>query len=78
MRPALIAVVSAAMTMIALTGGCASMQAAAARDPMKCERDPNCKNHQRAFDCNTQCTDDPACMDRCNQVQEQTGTSAPH
>jgi hypothetical protein len=57
---------------------CASMQAAAARDPQRCERDPNCKNHQRAFDCNTQCADDPVCMDRCNEVQEQTGTSAPH
>ena len=58
--------------------GCASMQAAAANDPQKCERDPNCKHHQRAFDCNTQCADDPVCMDRCNEVQEQTGTSAPH
>ena len=45
---------------------------------MKCERDPNCKNHQRSFDCSTQCADDPACVDRCNEVQEQTGTSAPH
>jgi hypothetical protein len=61
-----------------LVGGCASMQAAAARDPLRCERDPNCKNHQRAFDCNTQCADDPACLDRCNEVQEQTGASAPH
>jgi hypothetical protein len=60
------------------TGACASMQAAAARDPLRCERDPNCKNHQRVFDCNTQCADDPACLDRCNEVQEQTGTSAPH
>jgi len=59
-------------------GACASMQAAAANDPAKCERDPNCKNHSRAFDCNTQCTDDPACMERCAEVQEQTGTSAPH
>jgi len=58
--------------------GAASPQAAAARDPMKCERDPTCKDHQRAFDCNTQCTDDPACMERCSEVQEQTGTSAPH
>lgn len=73
MRPTLLLLLVAAFA-----GGCASVQAAAARDPMKCERDPDCKNHTRAFDCSTQCADDPACLDRCNQVQEQTGTSAPH
>jgi hypothetical protein len=69
-----------ALSLFSVVGlaGCASMQAAAANDPMKCERDPNCKNHQRAFDCNTQCADDPACIQRCSEVQEQTGTSVPH
>ena len=57
---------------------CAASQAAAARDPMRCERDPKCTQKTRAFDCNEQCADDPACIDRCNQVQEQTGASAPH
>lgn len=57
---------------------CAASTAAASRDPMKCERDPKCKAHQSAFDCNTQCSDDPGCMERCNEIQEQTGTSAPH
>ena len=60
------------------SGGCASLEATAAKDPLKCERDPNCKQHQRQFDCNVQCADDPACIDRCNQVQDQTGTSAAH
>jgi hypothetical protein len=66
------------VSLASLVSACAAMQASAAKDPMRCERDPNCKNHTRAFDCNTQCTDDPACMERCNEVQEQTGTSAPH
>jgi len=57
---------------------CASMQAAAAKDPMRCERDPSCANHQRAFDCSTQCADDPACVERCSEIQQQTGTSEPH
>ena len=63
---------------VTLTVGCGAARNSAAGDPLKCERDPNCKSHERAFDCSAQCTDDPACMDRCNQVQEQTGTSAPH
>jgi hypothetical protein len=61
-----------------LVGACASVRAAAANDPQKCERDPNCKGHQRAFDCSTQCTDDPACVERCSEIQQQTGTSDPH
>ncbi|MGO8992865.1 MAG: hypothetical protein ACLQVI_06030 [Polyangiaceae bacterium] len=61
-----------------LLGACASMQAAAANDPMKCERDPSCKNHQRSFDCSTQCADDSACVERCSEIQQQTGTSDPH
>jgi hypothetical protein len=78
LRPrALCGAVTLALVASALSG-CGTMQAAAAKDPMKCERDPNCKNHQRAFDCNTQCADDPSCVDRCNEVQQQTGVSAPH
>jgi hypothetical protein len=58
--------------------GCAASQAAAAKDPMRCERDPNCKGHQRAFDCSAQCSDDPACVERCTEIQAATGASAPH
>jgi hypothetical protein len=57
---------------------CGAAQASAAKDPMKCERDPNCTAHTRAFDCSTQCADDPACVERCSEVEEQTGTRAPH
>src|SRR5262249_14484496 len=58
--------------------GCAAATAAAAKDPMKCERDPKCASHQKAFDCSTQCTDDPACVERCSEIQSETGTSAAH
>jgi hypothetical protein len=61
-----------------LATACAASQAAAAKDPMRCERDPSCKGHQRAFDCNTQCSDDPGCIERCNEIQTETGTSLGH
>lgn len=54
---------------------CGSLQSAAAKDPMKCERDPNCEKKNKGFDCSTQCADDPACVDRCREVQLTTGTS---
>ncbi|WP_146651071.1 hypothetical protein [Labilithrix luteola] len=51
-------------------GGCRAAQKAAQEDPMKCERDPKCQRKQNAIvDCSRQCNDDPACMDRCEQVQ---------
>jgi len=53
-------------------GGCAATQAAAAGDPMKCERDPNCSQRaDKSKDCVTQCVDDPACIDRCREVTGQ-------
>ncbi len=51
---------------------CASMQASAAGDPMKCERDPAClQRADKSKDCVTQCVDDPACIDRCRQITGQ-------
>jgi hypothetical protein len=48
---------------------CGASERAAAKDPMKCERDPACAaKHGRARDCTTQCNDDPACMDRCREM----------
>jgi hypothetical protein len=53
---------------------CKTMQSAAREDPMKCERDPKCdKKRGRTADCSRQCNDDPACMDRCEQVQGPNG-----
>ena len=55
-------------------GGCSSLQRAAREDPMKCERDAKCdKKRTRTNDCSTQCVDDPACMNRCEQVQAPNG-----
>ena len=48
-----------------------------AQNPLRCESDPNCRAHQKEFDCSSQCTDDPSCVDRCRQIEEQTGTQAP-
>jgi hypothetical protein len=51
---------------------CASVQNAAARDPMKCERDPNCSRGRASYaDCTQQCADNPECVARCEQVQQQ-------
>jgi hypothetical protein len=54
--------------------GCGTLENSAAKDPMKCERDPKCKKNDKANDCSTQCADDPACVDRCREIQTQTGT----
>ena len=63
---------SLALVMLALASfGCAATEKAAREDPMKCERDPKCeKKRGRTADCSRQCSDDPACMDRCEQVQQ--------
>jgi hypothetical protein len=66
-----------ALLVVLASAACGGAQNAAAHDPMKCERDPDCRAHQKAFDCSAQCADDPACVDRCNQIQQQTGTSSP-
>jgi hypothetical protein len=53
--------------------GCAAMEKAAAKDPMKCERDPNCaRKRGRTMDCDAQCVDDNSCIERCKAVQQQT------
>jgi hypothetical protein len=59
---------------LALGGGaCSSAQNAAARDPMKCERDPSCARGRASYaDCTRQCADAPECIQRCEQVQRQT------
>ena len=58
-----------ALTAPMLVGACAATQAAAAGDPMKCERDPTCTKARAGYrDCSFQCQDDPACMDRCREA----------
>jgi hypothetical protein len=61
-----------AFALACVSVACATMQSAAARDPMKCERDPNCTERaDKSKDCITQCVDDPACTDRCREVTGQ-------
>jgi hypothetical protein len=49
---------------------CATVEKAAAKDPMKCERDPSCSRGRTSYqDCYRQCVDDPACVERCQAVQ---------
>ncbi len=49
---------------------CKTLEASAAKDPVKCERDPNCqKRFDKSRDCATQCADDTECMKRCESIQ---------
>lgn len=74
-RGALLGVAFGAVLASALSvGACSAVNRAAQEDPMKCERDPKCdKKRGRTADCSRQCNDDPACMDRCEQVQAPNG-----
>jgi hypothetical protein len=67
MRPFVIAF--ALLLVPVAAGGCRSLQANAAKDPQRCERDPNCANRaDRSHDCAVQCADNPSCMDRCREA----------
>lgn len=66
--------VSAFVVALSALGGCRALEVNAQKDPLKCERDPNCaKKKGKSSDCAAQCSDDPACMDRCRQIQESPG-----
>jgi hypothetical protein len=63
----------AAGCLLALGLGCATVENAQARDPMKCERDPACARARAAYpDCTKQCVDDPECVQRCGEIQSST------
>ena len=67
------AAVAVAIAAIAGSAACGAAEKAAAKDPMRCERDPSCAKARGAYpDCARQCSDDPECMDRCRQVQQGT------
>jgi hypothetical protein len=66
-------IVTALALLVGSSASCSAAQKAAREDPMKCERDPKCeKKRGRTADCSLQCSDDPACMDRCEQIQAPT------
>jgi hypothetical protein len=55
---------------LASLAACSGLEKAAAKDPMRCERDPKCASHsEKTRDCATQCSDDPACIERCREGQ---------
>jgi hypothetical protein len=59
-----------AAALIGAVPACASVEKAAAHDPMRCERDPSCSKGRDAYvDCTKQCVDDPECVDRCRTMQ---------
>ncbi len=67
-----------AVVLFLLSGlvACNTLQSSAANDPMKCERDPACRHKKSGrFDCNSQCADDPVCVDRCREIEVSSGTS---
>lgn len=67
---------ASALALLAATslGACSAARRAAEEDPMRCERDPRCeKKRGRTADCSTQCADDPACVQRCTEVQQPNG-----
>jgi hypothetical protein len=50
-------------------GDGAATEKAQQRDPMRCERNPNCAKGRGVYtDCSQQCSDDPACIDRCTSA----------
>jgi hypothetical protein len=71
-RAAVAFFVASAFVAFAASSACGTAQNAAARDPMKCERDPACaKERGRYPDCTRQCADNPECVKRCEQIQQQ-------
>lgn len=65
-------IATALLFLLVAAPSCSTVQNGAAKDPMRCERDPNCKGHQdKSRDCYTACSDDIACVDRCRQVTGQ-------
>ena len=63
-----------ALALLAGGAACSTLEKSAREDPMKCERDPKCqKKRGRTADCSRQCSDDPACVERCEQIQQQDG-----
>jgi hypothetical protein len=65
--------VAVGLGLASAVSACAGAENAAARDPMKCERDPSCARARASYtDCTRQCVDDPECVNRCEQMQRHT------
>jgi hypothetical protein len=69
--PSAAPLVAAALIAAAFTAACGGPRVgAAARDPMQCERNPDCAKGRGSYiDCTEQCADNPECVDRCHEAQ---------
>lgn len=64
--------VLAVVWVVLASAACGPVERGAAKDPRKCELDPQCANKAGNYnDCATSCVDDIQCMDRCHQVTGQ-------
>jgi hypothetical protein len=55
--------------LLLVLASCRTIENGAAKDPRKCELDPNCARKPSKYnDCATSCADNIACMDRCRSV----------
>jgi|HubBroStandDraft_4_1064222.scaffolds.fasta_scaffold949877_1 hypothetical protein len=62
-------VLATTLLLAAALSACGGLQRAAARDPQKCEQNPDCAAHRGAYmDCSRQCADSPECVDRCIEM----------
>jgi hypothetical protein len=61
-------------SILGTSSSCGAAQSAARRDPMHCERDPDCARYRGTYsDCSKQCSDNPECVDRCREAQSDRG-----
>jgi hypothetical protein len=68
----MIARVAVSIALACVVSACAASQRAAAKDPQRCERDPECAAKQGKYrDCTSQCVDNIECMERCEQIRRQ-------
>ena len=61
---------SVSIFVLLVLSACSTLEKAAAKDPRRCETDPDCaKRFDKSRDCATQCADDSECMKRCEMIQ---------
>jgi hypothetical protein len=57
------------LVVLSVLAGCGAAERAQQRDPMRCERNPNCASGKGIYaDCSMQCSYDPECTKRCEST----------
>jgi hypothetical protein len=57
------------LVVLSALAGCGAAERAQQRDPMRCERNPNCASGKGIYaDCSMQCSYDPECTKRCEST----------